>query len=115
MKKITVVLTLIFLILDRSNALVTATLRKKGNPHVEEVLNISSWSVEDAAIQTKISFVQPSPDGKYVLIESNPTYVDARKIQPSKISLINAATKEVVWKTRCREWCRTGEEVLSFS
>ncbi|MBA3814508.1 MAG: S9 family peptidase [Alphaproteobacteria bacterium] len=105
MKKIVLALIFIILVFDRGNASITAPLQKDDKSHSDESLNISSWSIEDAATQAKISSVQPSPDGKYVIIESYPAYVDDTKNQPSEISLINTGTKEIVWKTQSDWMC----------
>lgn len=101
MKAIFLTLAFITFFLQQINAFAANALQAAHSAEdgQKEALNISSWSIEDAAMQTKITSVLPSPDGKYVLVESYPPYVDDSKIQPSEISLIHKETKKIVWKT----------------
>ncbi|MBA3814506.1 MAG: S9 family peptidase [Alphaproteobacteria bacterium] len=111
MKKIILALIFISVGFSKNDASAEMSMQEKDNSHRDMSLNISSWSIEDAAMQTKITSVQPSPDGKYLLIESYPPYVDDNKIQPTEISLINAETKELVWKTPNDWLCLTAHWV----
>lgn len=104
MKKIFLTLISIILISQQSIAL-REHPQKESFSHTAEPFNISSWSVEDAAMQAKITSVRPSPDGKYVLVENYPPYVDDSAIQPSEIALINNKTKELIWTTQSDWLC----------
>lgn len=72
MKEIFLLLISIMLVSQQSNATAELSPQKENSSQPKDFFNISSWSAEVAAMQTNITSVRPSPDGKYVLIESYP-------------------------------------------
>lgn len=102
-----IILSLIFVIFAFSKISVFATkLQQRNNiSWANEPSNDSSWSIDDASTYDQVKSVQPSPDGKYVLIEKFLPYIDTTKPQPSEILLYNNETKKLVWKTQSNWIC----------